>query len=273
MKKLLAALMLLAPATQAQNVITTDGTFIENQTFNGMVQVRAHDVTLRNCTFIGSPFEPNWYGVTNVYNNEDGTPKSTNFRLENCTIRGGTTGVYIQHATMIGCDIQETGKDGIKIASGGNCMIRNNYVARIGLQVGAHADALQSVGGSHVFVVGNHFDIPVSFADANGYLSNACIILQSQLKEIHDWYIWGNHFEGGSYTIYIKDKDHPNYPGIQPPYRIRLNNNTFGPDYRYGLASIDTHPTIQINWNRMADGTPLNAGPWPINTWDMWPNW
>jgi hypothetical protein len=54
MKKFLAALLLLAPVTQAQNVITTDGTFIENQTFNGMVQVRAHDVTLRNCTFIGS---------------------------------------------------------------------------------------------------------------------------------------------------------------------------------------------------------------------------
>ena len=61
-------------------------------------------------------------------------------------------------------------------------MIRNNYVARIGLQVGAHADALQSVGASHVFVINNWFDIPVSFADANGYLSNACIILQSRSK-------------------------------------------------------------------------------------------
>jgi hypothetical protein len=251
MKKFLAALLLLAPVTQAQNVITTDGTFIENQTFNGMVQVRAHDVTLRNCTFIGSPFEPNWYGVTNVYNNEDGIPLATNFRLENCTIRGGTTGVYVQHATVMNCDIQET----------------------VGLQAGAHADALQAVGGSHVFVIGNHFDIPVSFADANGYLSNACIILQSQVAEIHDWYIWGNHFEGGSYTIYIKDKDHPNYPGIQPPYRIRMNANTFGYDYRYGLASIDTHPTIQINFNVMDDGVPLTGGPWPINTWDNWPQW
>ena len=260
--------MLLAPVTQAQNVITTDGTFIENQTFEGMVQVRAHDVTLRNCTFNSGPLAPNWYGVTNVYNNEDGTPKSTNFRLENCTIRGGTTGVYVQYATVIGCDIQETGKDAIKIATGGNCMIRNNYVARIGLQAGAHADALQSIGGSHVFVIGNHFDIPVSFADANGYLSNACIILQSQVKEIHDWYIWGNHFEGGSYTVYIKDKDHPNYPNIPHPYRIRMNSNTFGTDYRYGVFNWDSSPTIQVNFNVWEDGSPME-----INTWDNWPQW
>lgn len=267
-----ALLLFLAPFARAET-ITTNGILIENQTFYTGVQVRAHDVTIRNCVIETGPFAPNWYAVTNVFNNQDGTPQSTNFRLENCTIRGGTTGVYVQHATVIGCDIQETGKDGMKIGGGGNCMIRNNYVARIGLQVGAHADALQSVGASHVFVIGNHFDIPVSFADANGYLSNACIILQSQLREIHDWYIWGNHFEGGSYTIYIKDKDHPNYPGIQPPYRIRMNANTFGTDYRYGIASIDMAPTIQINFNKWDDGTPMDAGQWGINTWDMWPNW
>jgi hypothetical protein len=271
MKKLLAALMLLAPVSQA-DVITTDGALIENQTFNGMVQVRAHDVTIRNCTFISSPFAPEWYAVTNVYNNDDGTPKSTNFRLENCTIRGGTTGVYVQHATVIGCDIQETGKDGIKISTGGHCRIFNNYVARIGLQEGAHADALQMVGGSHVMIVGNHFDIPVTFADENGYLSNACLMLQAHVAPLHDLLIWNNHFEGGSYTVYIKNKQHPTIT-TPDPYRIRMNNNTFGPDYRYGLASIDTHPTIQINWNHMADGTPLTVGPWPINTWDNWPQW
>jgi hypothetical protein len=273
MKKFIAALMLLAPVTQA-DTITTDGTLIENQIFYSQVSVKAHNVTIRNCEFyLSHDSTDGWYAVTNVYNNADGTPKSTNFRLENCIVRGGPVGVYVQHATVIGCDVQESGKDAFKIGSGGHCMIRNNYVARIGLTVGAHADALQSVGGSHVFIIGNHFDIPVSFADENGYLSNACIILQSQVKEIHDWYIWGNHFEGGSYTVYIKDKDHPNYPGIQPPYRIRMNANTFGTDYRYGIASIDMAPTIQINFNRWDDGTPMDTGQWDINTWDMWPNW
>jgi hypothetical protein len=272
MRKLLASLLLLAPVTQA-DVITTDGALIENQIFYTGLQVRAHNVTIRNCTIDIGPFAPNWYAVTNVYSDDNGIPLATNFRLENCTIRGGTTGVYVQHATVMNCDIQETGKDAIKIASRGHCMIRNNYVARIGLQAGAHADALQAVGGSHVFVIGNHFDIPVSFADANGYLSNACIILQSQVAEIHDWYIWGNTFEGGSYTIYIKDKDHPNYPGIQPPYRIRMNANTFGTDYRYGIASIDMAPTIQINFNMWEDGTPMDTGQWDINTWDNWPQW
>ena len=245
---------------------------IENQTFTSQVNVKAHDVTFRNCQFLLPPdSSQGWYCITNAFNNDDGTPMSTNLRVENCIVRGGTTGILCTNATIIGCDIQEVGKDALKVGS--NCMIRNNYVARIGLMPGAHADALQMVGGSHVFIVGNHFDIPVSFADENGYLSNACLILQSQIKPLHDIYIWGNHFEGGSYTVYIKDKDHPNYPNIPPPYRIRMNNNTFGTDYRYGIASIDMSPTIQINWNMWEDGTPMDAGIWPINTWDNWPQW
>ena len=273
MKKFLAALMILAPVTQAQNTITTDGTLIEDQIFYSQVSVKAHDVTIRNCEFYLPPDQTaGWYAVTNVYNDDEGNPRSTNFRLENCIVRGGTTGVYVQHATVIGCDVQETGKDGFKISTKGHCMIRNNYVARIGLTVGAHADALQMVGGSHVFIIGNHFDIPVSFADANGYLSNACLILQAHTAPLHDIHIWGNHFEGGSYTVYIKNKNHPTIT-TPDPYRIRMNANTFGYDYRYGLASIDTNPTIQINWNVMDDGVPLTGGPWPINTWDNWPQW
>ena len=267
MRKLLLALLSLAPAVQAE-VITVDGTFIENQIFNEAVSIRAHNVTLRNCTIQTGHEAPNWYAVTNVYNDANGNPIATNFRLENCIIRGGTTGVYVQHATVLGCDIQEVGKDAIKVSTKGHCMIRNNYVARIGLNVGAHADAFQMTGGSHVFIIGNHFDIPVSFAQANGYLSNACIIMQSQMAPLHDIYIWGNHFEGGSYTIYIKDKDHPNWPNIPPPYRIRLNANTFGTDYQYGVLHWDSSPTIQINFNVWDDGTPMD-----INTWDNWPQW
>ena len=257
--------MLLAPVSQA-DVITTDGTIIENQTFTSPMQVKAHNVTIRNCTFTVSHEAPNWYAVTNVYNNDDGTPKSTGFRLENCTIRGGRVGVYVQHATVIGCDIQEVGTDGMKVSVKGHSRIINNYVARIGLTEGAHADALQMTGGSHVYIVGNHFDIPVSFADANGYLSNACIIIAAQYHELHDIYIWNNHFQGGNYTVYITDKyDDDDVAG---PYRIRFNNNTFGTDYRYGPFNWDFDPTIQVNWNHWEDGTPMD-----INTWDMWPQW
>lgn len=258
--------MLLTPVTQA-DVITIDGTIIENQSFTSPMQVKAHNVTIRNCTFIVSHEEPNWYAVTNVFNNEDGTPKSTNFRLENCIVRGGATGVYVQYATVIGCDVRETGKDGFKISTGGNCRIFDNYVAQIGLNPGAHADALQMVGGSHVMIVGNHFDIPVTYADENGYLSNACLMLQAHVAPLHDIFIWNNHFEGGSYTVYIKNKQHPTIT-TPNPYRIRFNNNTFGTDYRYGPFSWDFDPMIQVNWNHWKDGTPMD-----INTWDMWPQW
>ena len=264
--------MLLAPVTQA-DTITTDGTVIENQTFNSTLQIKAHNVTIRNCVIDVPTNAPNWYSVTNVFNNDDGTPKSTNLRIENCTIRGASSAaVYIQHGTLIGCDIQEVGTDAIKVSTKGHSRIINNYVARIGKNgPPGHADALQMTGGSHVFIVGNHFDIPVTFADENGYLSNACIIIASQYTELHDIYIWNNHFNGGNYTVYIRDK----YPDddVVGPYRIRFNNNTFGTDYRYGALSWTFDPTIQVNWNHWDDGTPMNTGQWDINTWDMWPNW
>ncbi len=115
----------------------------------------------------------------------------------------------------------------------------------------------------------NHFDMPVSFADANGYSSNACIIIQVQLAPIERILIWGNHFQGGNYTVYIGEHASG---GLPNPTRIRFNDNTFGTDYRFGVLNWEYDPWIQINHNKWEDGTLMNTGQWDINTWDNWPN-
>jgi len=266
MKKLiLATLCFIGVFSSAfADTITVDGTIVDGHTYTSQVSVVAHDVTLRNCTFLVS--NNAWYGVTNVSNDSQGNPRSTNLLVENCTFRGSlSAAVYVQYARVLNNDIQECFADAIKISTKGNCRIMGNYIARLGMSVGSHADGLQMTGGSNVLIAYNHFDMPVSFADANGYNSNACIILQSQLAPIERILIWGNHFEGGNYTLYINE--HSSSGGIPSPTRMRLNYNTFGTDYRFGPLHWDYDPLIQVNGNLWDDGTFMD-----INTWDDWPN-
>ncbi len=270
MKKLiLTTLCLMGVLSSAfADTITVDGTVVDGHTYTSQVSVKAHNVILRNCTFL-TPVGSS-YGLSNVYYDSNSQPLSTNLLVENCTFRGSlSAAVYVQYARVMNNDIQECFADAIKISTRGNCRIIGNYIARIGMTVGSHADGLQMTGGSDVMIAYNHFDIPVSFADANGYNSNCCVLLQSQNAPIERILIWGNHFEGGNYTVYIKDKAPFNYPH---PTRIRLNNNTFGTDYRYGPFSWGNDPWIQINGNKWDDGTLMNTGSGDINTWDSWPN-
>ncbi len=272
MKKLiLATLCLMGVLSSAfANDITIDGTVVENQTFTSQVSVKAHNVVIRNCEILMPPNSNNgWYGISNVYNDSNGQPRSTNLLIENCIVRGGTTGIYVQYATVKNCNIQEVGKDAMKVSTKGHCRILGNYVARLGLMPGSHADGIQLVGGSHVIIAGNTFDIPVSFADANGYGSNACVMIHNQHADVSRIIIVNNYMNGGSYSVYLKIKSGSTFV---PPTHCRITNNVFTTDHRFGALSWSADPWIQINGNRWDDGTLMNTGQWDINTWDSWPN-
>ena len=266
MKKLiLATLCFIGVVSSAfAETITVDGTIVDGNTYTSQLSVKAHNVIVRNCTFL-LPINAGSYGLSNVYYDSNSQPRSTNLLVENCTFRGSnSSAVYVQYARVIGNDIQECGADAIKISTKGHCRIIGNYIARIGRNSGSHADGLQMTGGSDVMIAYNHFDMPVSFADANGYNSNACIIIQTQLAPVERILIWGNHFQGGNYTVYITEHASG---GIPSPTRIRFNDNTFGTDFRFGVLQWDYDPWIQVNGNVWDDGTFMD-----INTWDDWPN-
>jgi len=272
MKKfILATLCLMGVISSAfANDITIDGTVVENQTFTSQVSVKAHDVVIRNCQILMPPnSSQGWYGISNVYNDSNGQPRSTNLIIDNCVVRGGTTGIYVQYATVKNCNIQEVGKDAMKVSTKGHCRILGNYVARLGIMPGSHAHGIQLVGGTHVIIAGNIFDQPVSFADANGYGSNACVMIHNQHMDVSHIVIVNNYMNGGGYSVYLTTKS--GSPWAAPTY-CRITNNVFTTDHRFGPLNWAADPWIQINGNRWDDGTLMNTGQWDINTWDSWPN-
>ena len=270
-KIILTTLLLLgATAPAIADVITVDGTIIDGQAFTSQLSVKAHDVVIRNCTIdMAWDGSDGFYGISNVYYDANGDPLSTNLLIENCTVRGGTTGIYVHHANVFFNDIQDVGSDAMKCSTRGNARFIGNHTARLGLTPGSHADGLQLVGGSNVLIAYNHFDIPISHADSGPWGSNAGIMIHDGNADISRIFIFRNLFDGGNYSIFLT---HKNGSPWQAPTLCRVNYNTFTHDYRFGPFSWDYDPLIQVNGNRWDDGSLMDYGQWDINTWDDWPN-
>jgi hypothetical protein len=87
----------------------------------------------------------------------------------------------------------------------------------------------------------------------DGFRSNAAIIIKADFGPIDDVLFENNWANGGNFTVYSRAGT--SYPA---PTNVRILNNRFGRDYRYGLYSIDG--TIQRSGNVWADtGAPANT--------------
>tara|TARA_R110000823_G_scaffold97743_4_gene212106 strand:- start:66 stop:1994 length:1929 start_codon:yes stop_codon:yes gene_type:complete len=184
--------------------IKTDGTVLENMHLNATIRVKADNVIIRNCFITGAGY----YGIQSTFGHK-------NLLIENCTIRDQSScGIYTGSNTHIrDCYITESGSDGMKV-QGDDVLVEGCWVRRIGTIPSSHADCVQSRGSNHRnSYYNNYFDIP--FYDSSfyedGYKSNACFMIQSDLGPITDIVIKNNWLRGGSYMVYFTHKDTKNF--------------------------------------------------------------
>jgi hypothetical protein len=259
MKKLLMAMLCLVgvmSSSFAGITITQDGTIIENQYISGQVNVKAHNVIIRNCELDGGG--TSLYGVSCKYYDSNGQPYKGTL-IENCHIHDYGVGVLAHYTTIRRCNIHDSQTDAIKARSG--CLIERNWCHHIGKKVGAHADCVQIREGSNIIIRNNHFDIPISqTGGSGGYKSNACLIIAGELGPVSNVVIENNRMEGGNYTVYLESKT---YRCTQ----VKLHDNYFGPDFRYGVLAGKglswKQRRISIDRNDWFDGTFM-----AINYWD-----
>ncbi|MCP5020274.1 MAG: LamG domain-containing protein [bacterium] len=214
--------------------VTEDGTVIENVHIEGPLVIRANNVTVRNFIVDGKGSR---YGVQcNFGNNgillQDGEVYNV---YSSCVFGEGFTAQRL--------NIHESGGDGFKTSSGS--VVEYCWVHHIGTAEGAHADANQSRDGTGMVFRGNFFDIPINIGEP--YKSNACLIIQTGLGPIDDVLIENNWLSGGNFTLYITDKGR----GHGPPTNVRIINNRFGRQYRYGV--LDGDGPIHMKGNRWDD--------------------
>jgi len=101
MKKLMMAMLCLMgvmSSSFAGITITQDGTIIENQYISGQVNIKAHNVIIRNCELNGNG--TSLYGISAKYYDSNGQPYKGTV-VENCHIHDYGVGIYAHYTVMM----------------------------------------------------------------------------------------------------------------------------------------------------------------------------
>lgn len=210
-------------------VANQDGQVIENVEVTGSIRIEANNVTVRNFRVNGSGSH---YGVQTGFD-------FTGTVLEDGEILNVSSAcIFGKGFTARRLNLHESGGDGVKTR--GDVLVEACWIHHLGSNPGAHADGNQTRVGDRIVFRDNNIDMPVSTSPNGepGYLSNAALIIQDSLGTIDDFLIEGNWLNGGNYTVFIT----PNHPsGIT---NLRVLNNRFGRDYRYGPFQTGGIPMI-----------------------------
>jgi hypothetical protein len=218
--------------------VTEDGAVIENLEIRGTLRIQAFNVTVRNV----------WVYTTASWTVHVASGSAT---FENMEIGHpgfiGERGIGGSNITARDLYIHDV-EDGIKLGS-------NSFYDRIVVEhldspnESPHGDALQADGGAMNSTVQN------SVLDSTGPmgLGNSAVILKSDLGPIANITMTGNYFNGGNYTIFVRDG------GYGMPSGVAFNGNRFGSESRYGLLSTDG----EVGWVSnvwAATGEPAEVG-------------
>jgi hypothetical protein len=198
--------------------VRLDGQVVENLEIRGTLWIAANDVVVRNVWVYA---EAPW----TVYV-EEGSATFENVEIGHLDIIG-ERGIGGNNVTARLLDIHHV-EDGIKL--GNNSSYEQVHVHDLdSLSADPHADAIQADGGS------SSVRIVDSVLDSTGPLGtgNASVFLKSDLGPIDGVLVEGNQLNGGAYTVFVQDG------GNGEPTGVTFTDNTFGPDFAFGLTDID----------------------------------
>lgn len=217
--------------------VAEDGAVVEGLDVSGTITVTANDVTIRRTRVRTSGAR---YGIS-VASGARGT------LIDEVTIVGtdDDCGIGIVHAhytvrrsNISGC------VDGLRV--GHHTTVEGNYVHSLRWFPGAHTDALQSLGGSNIRIVGNTLE-------ARWRESTAAIIMGTHNAPLENVLIEGNLLSGGTYTLYLGEK----FEGDPAPSGVRFVDNVWVADsWKYGSHTVSSTADVTWSGNALSDGTP-----------------
>lgn len=217
--------------------VTQDGTVLENMEIQGSVRIEAENVVMRNVWVYTS-------SVWTIY--VDGG----SLLIEDAEIGNadhlGERGIGGANVTGRRLNIHHV-EDGIKLYSSN--LYEWIFVHDLDSpNSGPHGDAIQAEGTTVGAVVRN------AYLDSTGPmgLGNSAIILKTDFGRIDNVLIENSYLNGGNYTFYSRVGD------SGAPTNVTLRNNVFGPDFRYGLMSIDG--SVAMSGNTNSDGSGIGGG-------------
>ena len=222
--------------------ITVNGTVLEDFSMDGQLRIDADNVTVRNCHIkCGTGLSGGSYCLLV----EGGV---RNFTIEDCEIEGAISAPVFSKSSMTGrrLHIHDSGGDGMKIEGGGPTLIESSFIEKLGMGAAAHADGVQTRGGSNITFRYNNIWMPhpgTPNYPGEPYKSNAAFILQLGTT---NFTIDQNWLNGGGYTIYCSASG-----------TMFVTNNRFGRE--------------NARWVDDREGARIRTGTcttWQGNVWD-----
>ncbi len=216
--------------------ITQDGAVIENVRVFGVIDVRANNVTIRNFV-IDAGNQPYAIKCNNgTYGTviEDGEL----FNVNSAHIIGSGFSAFR-------LNMHHSGGDGFKASS--DALVEGCWVHHLGTNPGSHADCDQTRQGGNLIFRGNYMDLPVDIGAP--YKQNACWIIQTGDGPIDNVLIENNWINGGNYSIFVENKHdtNPSLPDYGDPTNVRILNNRFMRDFRFGPLRATSYALVSGN--------------------------
>ncbi len=187
--------------------VSTDGQVVEGLLIKGKLAINADNVTVRNVLV-----QPTMnYGI-DVHDDARGV------KIQNVTIDGPDNsickaGLVGRGWVAVGIDVSGC-TDGIKMST--NTVLLNSWCHDLYKVHGVtHSDCVQSTGGSGIWIVGNNLEGPWKGA-------TSAIKIDSDRSNLTDVAIIGNRLSGGSFTLYIGQKD-----PRPAPKRVTVSDNVW----------------------------------------------
>ena len=200
--------------------VSTAGTVISGLDINGCVDVKASNVVIKNSRITCGRTTP----AVRVYSGV------TNLLVEDSEIDGaGTSPACIGYGeyTLFRSNLHDC-VDGVEV--GRDTAIEYSYVHDLSRGSGTHDDAIQTLGGVNILIVGN--TLQAYRADTDDPM-NASIQTGHLNENLTNALVAYNYMDGGNYTVNA-GADSTN------GYKISgyvFTGNRFGRDFRYGPVS------------------------------------
>jgi hypothetical protein len=216
--------------------VTVPGTVLDALDISGSVTVKASGVVIKNCRIRGTGF----WGVR---------VESGDAVIQDSEISGFANAITGSRWTARRVEIFGTTQDGVKLGS--YSTLEDSWIHDLTPEPGAHADGAQAESGVKSVVVRNNvIDV---YNRTTGTLGNSAIIIKPDLGSTSPGpvTIENNYLNGGNYTLFV-------VPGSTGNTITTVNvwRNVFGPNHRYGYASIKM--PVQDEGNTTATGAPLS---------------
>jgi hypothetical protein len=247
------------------------GAVIENLEIRGRLDIYAPDVTVRNVWVYTDDF---WTILV-----RDGASAIIEDVEIGSASAPGQRGIGGPNVTLRRANIHHV-EDGIKLGDNSTYdWVYCHDLASPNAQ--PHFDCVQNDGGSSNVVMTRMYLDPTPAPGHASYssLGNAALFVKSDLGPIDSVTITDSYLNAGGYTVFSTDG------GYGPPTNVRVIDNTFGRDHRWGVL----HEQSFIPWygNSYEGGTPVgrdgasNAGSNPFSDavstpWSdaiSWLNW